>query len=140
MARRSQGEKDVRQFDLDLRTRGGESLPVRLLHRAARSGDVAPSHVLVLKRAPGDEPVEDQDADASIARIFDATPMAIAIVDAGGRIMRWNPAFARLMPEALKLAGDGADRSIYCGVLERDREAVELYWRPPLARRPTLLQ
>ncbi len=58
-------------------------------------------------RAPGEAPAEDaaddpRAAEARFARVFNATPMAIAILDAGGRIARSNAAFARLMPEALK--------------------------------------
>ena len=58
------------------------------------------------------------------ARVFNATPMAIAIVDKNGRIIRSNAAFARLMPEALKQP-DGAARSIFAGILDRDRGAVD---------------
>ncbi len=79
-------------------------------------------------RAPGEAPAEDAAddpgaAEARFARVFNATPMAIAILDAGGRIARSNAAFARLMPEALN-AVDAAARSVYSGLLERDRGAL----------------
>ena len=91
-------------------------------------GDGAEGSRAAAGRAPGEAPAEDaaddpRAAEARFARVFNATPMAIAILDAGGRIARSNAAFARLMPEALK-AADAAARSIYSGLLERDRNAL----------------
>jgi two-component system, cell cycle sensor histidine kinase and response regulator CckA len=120
------GEVRTEQFDIDFKRRNGQSLPVRLLHRVAFGHDGVPgaSRTLVLNRAPGEEPAEDlRAAEVRFARVFNATPMAIAILDGNGRIRRSNPAFAKLMPDALKLA-DGAGRTIYSGVLERDRPAL----------------
>jgi two-component system cell cycle sensor histidine kinase/response regulator CckA len=51
--------------------------------------------------------------------------MAIAIVDRGGRIVRSNAAFARLLPEALKGGTGNEARAIYGGVLDRDRASLE---------------
>jgi two-component system cell cycle sensor histidine kinase/response regulator CckA len=87
------------------------------------------SRAAAASRAPGEAPAEDppddpRAAEARFARVFNATPMAIAILDAGGRIARSNAAFARLMPEALKPADAAAARSIYSGLLERDRNAL----------------
>ncbi|MFZ1960363.1 MAG: PAS domain-containing protein [Methylovirgula sp.] len=119
------GEVVTEQFDMDLKRRNGKSLPVRLLHRVAFGQDGLPgaSRTLVFNRAPGEEPAEDlRAAEVRFARVFNATPMAIAIVDRDGRVQRSNAAFAKLMPEALR----GADsRSIYAGVLESDRAALE---------------
>jgi two-component system, cell cycle sensor histidine kinase and response regulator CckA len=119
------GEVVTEQFDMEFRRRNGQSLPVRLLHRVAFGQDGVPgaSRTLVFNRAPGEEPAEDlRAAEVRFARVFNATPMAIAIVDRDGRVRRSNAAFAKLMPEALK----GADqRSIYAGVLESDRTALE---------------
>ncbi len=120
------GEVRTEQFDIDLKRRNGQSLPVRLLHRVAFGQDGAPgaSRTLVLNRAPGEEPAEDlRAAEVRFARVFNATPMAIAILDKDGRIRRSNPAFAKLMPNALKPA-DGSARAIYAGVLDRDRPAL----------------
>jgi two-component system cell cycle sensor histidine kinase/response regulator CckA len=122
------GEVRTEQFDIDLKRRGGQSLPVRLLHRVAFGHDGAPgpSRTLVLNRAPGEEPAEDlRAAEVRFARVFNSTPMAIAILDGAGRIARANAAFARLMPEALKLTENGADRPISSGIVERDRSALE---------------
>jgi two-component system, cell cycle sensor histidine kinase and response regulator CckA len=119
------GDLVTEQFDMDLKRRNGKSLPVRLLHRVAFGQDGLPgaSRTVVFNRASGEEPAEDlRAAEVRFARVFNATPMAIAIVDKGGRIKRSNAAFAKLMPEALK----GAEaRSIYAGVVQTDRAALE---------------
>ncbi len=107
-----------------MKRRNGQSLPARLIHRVAFAHDGAalPSRTLVLNRAQGEEPAEDlRAAEVRFARVFNSTPMAIAILDAGGRIARSNAAFARLMPEALKPAGG----AIFAGILERDRGPLE---------------
>jgi two-component system, cell cycle sensor histidine kinase and response regulator CckA len=119
------GEVRTEQFDIDLKRRNGESLPVRLLHGVAFGQDGAPrpSRTLVVSRAPSEEPAQDLRAEETrFARVFNATPMAIAMLDKSGRITRSNAAFARLMPEGLK---QPAPRSIFAGILERDRGAVE---------------
>ncbi|MGO9673106.1 MAG: cell cycle histidine kinase CckA [Methylocella sp.] len=136
---RQDGREGARQFDLDLKRRGGQSLPMRLLRGGASGEATAQDAVaVVLRRAPGEataqNPTQDPSqhpvaeasaAEARFARVFNATPMAIAILDAGGRIARSNAAFARLMPEALKPGENGASRSILSGVAERDRNALQ---------------
>ncbi|MGA2636208.1 response regulator [Methylocella sp.] len=93
-------------------------------------GDAAEgSRTAAATRTPVEAPAEDsaddpRAAEARFARVFNATPMAIAILDAGGRIARSNAAFARLMPEALKPSDAAAARSIYSGLLERDSNAL----------------
>jgi two-component system cell cycle sensor histidine kinase/response regulator CckA len=123
------GEVRTEQFDIDLKRRGGQGLPVRLLHRVAFGQDSqpGPSRTLVISRAPGEEPGEDlRAAEVRFARVFNATPVAIAIVDTAGAITQSNAAFARLMPAALsRRAVDGAPRSIYGAIVERDRVALE---------------
>ncbi|MHB8886567.1 MAG: cell cycle histidine kinase CckA [Methylovirgula sp.] len=121
------GDVLTEQFDIDLKRRNGQSLPVRLLHRVAfgQDGTAGASRTLVLNRAPGEEPAEDlRAAEVRFARVFNATPMAIAIVDKSGRIRRSNAAFAKLMPDALK-GTEAIARSIYAGVLEGGRAALE---------------
>ncbi|HEY1735617.1 MAG TPA: ATP-binding protein [Methylovirgula sp.] len=115
------------QFDIDLKRRNGQSLPVRLLHRVAfgQDGSAGASRTLVLNRAPGEEPREDlRAAEVRFARVFNSTPIAIAIVDKAGGIRRSNAAFAKFVPDALK-GGEASARSIYAGVLESDRPALE---------------
>lgn len=117
-------ESEVRteQFDIDLKRRNGQSLPVRIIHRVAFGQDRAagPSRTLVINRAPGEEPAENlRAAEVRFARFFNQTPMAIAAVAANGAIVRANAAFARLAPDALK-----GERSLFAGIAERDREAL----------------
>ena len=123
------GEVLTEQFDVDLKKRGGQNLPVRVIHRVAfsRDGTPGPSRTLVISRAPGEEPGEDlRAAEVRFARVFNATPVAIAIVDDAGSISQSNPAFARLMPEALKSSRleQGGLKSIFAGIAERDRPAL----------------
>src|SRR3984893_4086054 len=121
------GEVRTEQFDIDLKCRNGQSLPVRLLHGVAfgQDGAPGPSRTLVLSRAPGEEPEQDlRAAEMRFARVFNATPIATALLDKSGRITRSNAAFARLMPEALKQPDDRA-RSVFGGILDCDHAAVD---------------
>jgi two-component system cell cycle sensor histidine kinase/response regulator CckA len=121
------GDVLTEQFDIDFKRRNGQSLPVRLLHRVAfnQDGTAGASRTLVLNRAPGEEPAEDlRAAEVRFARVFNSTPMAIAIVDKTGRIRRSNTAFAKLLPDALK-ATEATARSIYAGVLDSDQAGLE---------------
>ncbi|HET9616884.1 MAG TPA: response regulator [Pseudolabrys sp.] len=117
------GEVMTEVVDLDLRTRGGRPVPVRLFHKVAFGADGAagPSRTLVLNRAKdaGDEPA--RAAEVRFMRFFQNTPMAIATVDRTGRIARSNARFASAFEGALK----NDDRSILSVVAERDRPALE---------------
>jgi two-component system cell cycle sensor histidine kinase/response regulator CckA len=115
------GEVRTEQFDVDLKRRNGQSLPVRLLHRVAFAHDrtAGPSRTLVINRAPGEEPGEDlRAAEVRFARFFNQTPMAIAAVDSAGRITRANAAFAKLCPRAHEM------RDLYAGVADREHEQL----------------
>ncbi len=120
----SSGEVLTRQFDVDLKRRNGQSLPVRLIHRLAFAQDQTPgpSRTLVINRAPGEEPGEDlRAAEVRFARFYNQTPMAIAALDKDGVISEPNAAFASLLPAAFK----GSDtHSIFNGIAERDHEAL----------------
>ncbi len=123
------GEVRTEQIDLDFKRRDGRSLPVRLLHRVAFGQDGAPgdSRTLVLNRTAGEEPGEDlRAAEVRFARFFNSTPMAIATVDADGRVIRSNAAFAKLAPQVVKAGqSNGAQNwTILSGVVERDRQAL----------------
>jgi two-component system cell cycle sensor histidine kinase/response regulator CckA len=124
------GEVKTEVMDLDLKTRTGRALPVRLFHRVAFGADGAPgaSRTLVLSRARGEAADPQQAAEVRFMRFFQSTPMAIATVDKAGKISRTNSLFARLFPAALKDGGqDGRSdaRSIIAVVSDRDREALE---------------
>jgi two-component system, cell cycle sensor histidine kinase and response regulator CckA len=115
------GEVRTEQFDVDLKRRNGQSLPVRLLHRVAFGHDrsAGPSRTLVINRAPGEEQAEDlRAAEVRFARFFNQTPMAIAAVDSAGRITRANAAFAKLCPRAHEM------RDLYAGVTEREHDQL----------------
>jgi two-component system cell cycle sensor histidine kinase/response regulator CckA len=121
------GEVTTERFDVDLKRRGGQFLPVRLLHRVAFSSAGLPgaSRTLALNRAPGEDAGEDlRAAEVRFARFFNATPMAIASVAADGSVLRANGAFARLAPAALKPPAGQARPSLYAGVAERDHPAL----------------
>jgi two-component system cell cycle sensor histidine kinase/response regulator CckA len=122
------GAVKTEQFDVDLKRRNGQSLPVRLLHRVAFGQDRQPgaSRTLVLNRAPGEEPAENlRAAEVRFARFFNQTPMAIAAIDKEGRILRANAAFVRLSRDAMKGAGGETPASIFDCLVERDRPALQ---------------
>src|SRR5215213_4208078 len=101
------GEVKTEVFDIDLRMRGGKTMPVRLYHKLAFGADGAPgpSRTLVISRARDERSDPDRAAEVRFMRFFDHTPMAIATVDRGGAVLRANARFAKL---AQSLSPDGA--------------------------------
>jgi two-component system cell cycle sensor histidine kinase/response regulator CckA len=119
------GEAKTELLDVDLKSRGGQSVPVRLLHRVAYAADGTPaaSRTLVLDRRPGENAGEDlRAAEVRFARFFNNSPIAIATIDGAGTVARTNGPFARLFAEALKAE---PNRSLPALVAERDRPALE---------------
>jgi two-component system, cell cycle sensor histidine kinase and response regulator CckA len=126
--RAAPGEVKTEVLDLDLKTRSGRTLPVRLFHKLAFGADGAPgaSRTLVLNRARDDGTDPQRAAEIRFMRFFHHTPMAIATVDRAGGIVRTNPLFVRLFHDVLSgQHGEGRDRSISAVVIERDRPALE---------------
>ena len=123
--RAAPGELKTEVLDLDLKTRSGRKLPVRLFHKLAFGADGAPgaSRTLVLNRALDDGTDPQRAAEIRFMRFFHNTPMAIATVDREGRIVRTNPLFARLFHKVLNL--ESGSRPIGAVVAERDRSALE---------------
>ncbi len=122
------GEVKTEVLDLDLKTRGGKTLPARLYHKVAFAADgmPGPSRTLVLNRARDDGSDPQRAAEVRFMRFFHNTPMAIATVDRAGRIARSNALFARMFQCVLKGETDETEgRSILAIVAERDRTAVE---------------
>ena len=114
------GEVKTEVFDIDLRMRGGKTMPVRLYHKLAFGADGAPgaSRTLVISRARD----ERSDPQRRFMRFFDHTPMAIATVDRSGAVVRANARFAKL---AQSLSSDGAaGKSIFAAVNARDRHLL----------------
>ena len=123
--RAAPGELKTEVLDLDLKTRSGRKLPVRLFHKLAFGADGTPgaSRTLVLNRAQDDGTDPQRAAEIRFMRFFHNTPMAIATVDREGRIVRTNPLFARLFHNALNL--DSGSRPIGAVLAERDRAALD---------------
>jgi two-component system, cell cycle sensor histidine kinase and response regulator CckA len=122
------GDVKTAVHDLDLKTRGGRTVPMRLYHKVAFAADGAPggSRTVVLNRAreEGADPL--RAAEVRFVRFFHNTPMAIATVDKAGKIARANAPFVRLQHDVIKgeaLPAEG--RSILMVVAEHDRKALE---------------
>ncbi len=99
MGGRSDGEIRTEIIDIDLVQSNGTSMPVRLLHRAARlaEGELGETRTLVLDRTRGADSDEDlRAAEVRFSRFFNDTPFAIATLDQEGRIMRTNAPFTRI--------------------------------------------
>jgi two-component system cell cycle sensor histidine kinase/response regulator CckA len=113
-------------IDLDLATVTGEALPVRFMHRvsATREGAPGPARTIVLNRTQGEDSSADlRAAEVRFTRFFNSTPMAIAGVDANGRILRTNAPFLSLFSSVVDR--DAIDRRIRLDTVihERDRAA-----------------
>jgi two-component system cell cycle sensor histidine kinase/response regulator CckA len=123
--RAAPGEVKTDVVDLDLKTRSGRTLPVRLFHKVAFGADGSPgaSRTLVLNRARDDGTEPQRAAQVRFMRFFHNTPMAIATIDRDGGIVRTNALFARLFQGLL--GGDGRSRSIRAIVAQRDWPALE---------------
>jgi len=115
------GEVKTEVFDIDLRMRGGKTMPVRLYHKLAFGADGAPgpSRTLVISRARDERSDPQRAAEVRFMRFFDHTPMAIATVERTGSVVRANARFAKL---AQSLGLDAAaNKSIFRAVNVRDR-------------------
>src|SRR6204780_5231168 len=123
--RASAGDIKTEVLDLDLKIRGGRTLPVRLFHKVAFGADATPgaSRTLVLNRRGSDGGDLQRAAEIRFMRFFPHTPMAIATVDKTGSIGRTNPLFARLFQNVP--GREGGARLIGAVVAERDRAALE---------------
>ncbi|MEA2921203.1 MAG: two-component system, cell cycle sensor histidine kinase and response regulator CckA, partial [Bradyrhizobium sp.] len=118
------GEVRTEVFDIDLRMRGGKTMPARLYHKLAFGADgvAGASRTLVISRARDEHSDPQRAAEVRFMRFFDHTPMAIATVDRGGAVVRANARFAKL---AQSLSPDGAaGKSIFRAVNARDRNLL----------------
>ena len=118
------GEVKTEVFDLDLRTRSGKSLPVRLYHKLAFGADGAAgsSRTVVINRARDERADPQRAAEVRFMRFFDHTPMAIAAVDRAGVIVRSNARFAKLAQSLVSPAA--ASKSILEVLGDRDRKQL----------------
>jgi two-component system, cell cycle sensor histidine kinase and response regulator CckA len=120
------GDVKTEILDIDLKTRGGRTIPARLFHKVAFGADGTPgaSRTLVLNRSRDGGIDPQRAAEVRFMRFFQNTPMAIATVDREGRIADSNGRFARLFQPVFK--GEASnERSILAVVAERDRAALE---------------
>jgi two-component system, cell cycle sensor histidine kinase and response regulator CckA len=118
------GEVKTEVFDIDLKMRGGKTMPVRLYHKLAFGADGAPgpSRTLVISRARDERSDPERAAEVRFMRFFDHTPMAIATVDRSGAVVRANARYAKL---AQGLTTDAAAaKSIFRAVSPRDRNLL----------------
>ncbi|MGY3616427.1 two-component system cell cycle sensor histidine kinase/response regulator CckA [Bradyrhizobium sp. USDA 10063] len=118
------GEVKTEVFDIDLRRRGGKTVPVRLYHKLAfgADGTRGASRTLVISRARDEHSDPERAAEVRFMRFFDHTPMAIATVDRGGNVVRANARYAKLA-QGLNAEGSAA-KSIFRAVNPRDRSLV----------------
>jgi two-component system cell cycle sensor histidine kinase/response regulator CckA len=118
------GEVKTEVFDIDLRMRGGKTMPVRLYHKLAFGANGVPgaSRTLVISRARDERADPQRAAEVRFMRFFDHTPMAIATVDRSGAVVRANARFAKLA-QSLSAAG-AAGKSIFAAVSARDRNLL----------------
>ncbi|MCA6124102.1 response regulator [Bradyrhizobium sp. WSM 1704] len=119
------GEVKTEVFDIDLRMRGGKTVPVRLYHKLAFGADGAAgaSRTLVISRARDEHADPERAAEVRFMRFFDHTPMAIATVDRGGNVVGANARYVKLaqgLNQGLNGEG-GAAKSIFRAVNPRDR-------------------
>ncbi len=123
--RAAPGEVKTEVLDLDLKTRSGGTLPVRLFHKLAFGADATPgaSRTLVINRGRDNGVDPQRAAEVRFMRFFHNTPMAIATVDRDGGIVRTNSLFALLFHNVL--SAESGNRSIGVAVAERDRSALE---------------
>lgn len=99
MRGRGDGEIRTEIIDIDLVRRNGTTLPVRLLHRAARlaDGELGETRTLVLDMSSAPDTEEElRAAEVRFSRFFNDTPFAIATLDREGRIVRTNAPFGRI--------------------------------------------
>jgi two-component system cell cycle sensor histidine kinase/response regulator CckA len=109
------GAVRTESVDLDLQTRTGRRLPVRVVHKVAFApdGSPSPSRSVVLDRSTMMEAGEDalRDIELRFARFFNDAPFAIATVDAKGRVLRTNPRYASVFGD-IQRKGTGEDALI----------------------------
>lgn len=112
-------------LDIDFLTRDGRSRPSRVYHRVSYSVDGTPgsSRTLVIDRGAGsasDAGESLRAAEVRFARFFNNAPMAIATVDAQGRLVRSNASFTGLLPDRIHKGNRLVE-----AVRESDRPALE---------------
>jgi len=121
------GQMRTETLDVDFRRTNGQSLPVRIFHRVSATKDGAPgeSRTIVLQRN-AEEAGHGDDSSATMRfnRFFNNTPMAIASVDAEGRILRTNSQFIKLFSGLV--GNESAGIELVSILPENDREQLRM--------------
>lgn len=114
------GTSKTETIDLDLISKSGQTLPVRLIHNVSMTleGRISDSRTLVLNLAAGTHsPDAAAEAEARFSRFFNNTPIAIAAINKDGLIGKTNAPFLKLVGgdansirgKPLASIGSGAD-------------------------------
>ncbi len=114
--------------EVDLAKSNGERLPAQLVHRVqtARDGTAVPSRTIVIHRGEGEGRAQDlRSAEVRFTRFFNSTPMAIAALDADGRILRTNASFAVLFAPMADHDAIARQVKFEAIIHERDRERFD---------------
>jgi two-component system cell cycle sensor histidine kinase/response regulator CckA len=131
-----QGESRTDVFDIDLKTRKGELLPVRVIQRSDSDaqGILQPARALVLaKQALPDESSTGNGHGARLARFINAAPIGIAEVDRSSVITNANPAFIALSPRAKRgeplsaLVVEGQEAKLAQAILAASKNSGEVH-------------
>ncbi|HKQ95905.1 MAG TPA: response regulator [Aestuariivirgaceae bacterium] len=97
------GQERSDVFDIDLVTRAGQPVPVRIIHRTDfdAEGRQKPSRSLVLRREHGETATGGaHQAELQLSRLVNNAPIGIARVNGQGKVTNANVAFLRLSPGA----------------------------------------
>ncbi|MCA0366759.1 MAG: response regulator [Proteobacteria bacterium] len=129
------GEIRTETIDLDLKRKGGQTLPVRLLHHIAFAADgtKGTSRTLVLNRSQGQGGTSadaGRAAEVRFARFFNNSPLAIATLARDGTVLSSNARFASLLP-----SGAGPGLRLEALITAADQPKVEAAFAEALAGR-----
>ncbi len=105
------GESRSEVFDIDLKARNGEAIPVRIIQRndADAQGVLQPMRALVIaKTAQGGGDGAANGSNARLARFINTAPIGIAEIDQSSIITNANGAFVELSPHAKRGESLGA--------------------------------
>ncbi len=124
----SQSASKTSVIDLDMTRSDGKLLPVRLYSRNPYSSDAAPGSLrtLVLNRSAemGDSEAL-RDAEIRFTRFFNNTPIAIAGVNAEGKIVRTNAPFQSMFAAVISSRGPDIQLDYRNMVSDEEQNRIE---------------
>ncbi|MEN0001820.1 MAG: PAS domain-containing protein, partial [Pseudomonadota bacterium] len=124
--RAAAGTRRTATVDAILSKTSGESFAAQLIHTVDGAGEhvPGPARTIVIALGGENEGVRDlRDAELRFTRFFNSTPMAIAALDADGRILRTNTSFSNLFGPVL--GADAIERRVKFAEIihERNRDS-----------------